>query len=355
MSADRFDIGRRKSDHLELCATGDVSFHATSTLLSEVVFVHDALPELSVDELDTSVTVLGKRLRLPLLIAGMTGGTPKAGEVNHRLAAISEARGIAFGLGSQRAMWRRPDELSTYAVRDVAPTTLLFGNLGLVQARELSTDEVAGLVAAVGADALCVHMNPAMELVQPEGDRDFRGGEATFRRLVGELSVPVVAKETGCGISPRAARRLHAAGVRAIDVSGAGGTSWVAVETARAEGSKRRLGEALREWGVPTAASVVFARRAGHDTVIATGGVSTGMDVARAISLGATLAGVARPMLRALLEEGEDGVHRLIDDLEAELRAAMLLTGSRSLTELREADVLVGGALSAWLRVGREG
>lgn len=354
MTADRLDIGHRKTDHLDLCATGDVSFRGRTTLLEDVSFVHDALPELSLDELDTSVVVFGKRLRLPIMMAGMTGGNARAGEVNRRLAAIAEARGIGFGLGSQRAMWKRPEELATYAVRDVAPSALLFGNIGLVQARDLPTSDVAGLAQRVGADALCVHMNPAMELVQPGGDRDFRGGIATYTRLVAELPVPVIAKETGCGIAPKTARRLHAAGVRAVDVSGAGGTSWVAVETHRAEGGQRRLGEALWDWGVPTAASVAFARRAGHEVVVATGGVATGLDVARSLALGATIAGIARPMLKALTEGGEAAVHRLIDDVEAELRAAMLLTGSRTLADLATADVLLGGGLSAWLRLGQD-
>jgi isopentenyl-diphosphate delta-isomerase len=342
------DIGQRKRDHLDLCATGDVGFRGQTTLLECVRLVHDALPELALEDVDLSVTVLGKRLRAPIVIAAMTGGTGEAAEVNHALAALAEKRGYGFGLGSQRAMHRRSEVAWTYAVRERAPTTLLFGNVGLVQAREMSTAQLQSLAREVGADALCVHLNPAMELVQPGGDRDFRGGMDLLRRVVAELDVPVIAKETGNGISPSTARKLRAAGVRHVDVSGAGGTSWVGVETLRAEGSARRLGEALWDWGVPTAASVALCAPLGFETVIATGGVQSGTDVARALALGATVAGIARPTLKALREGGAEGAERYLDGVEAELRAVMLLTGSRDVAALRAAPRVVVGELERW-------
>lgn len=343
------DIGRRKADHLELAATGDVGFHGKSTLLSCVELLHDALPELHVDELDTSLTLLGKRLRAPIVIAAMTGGTDEAGDVNRALAAVAEARGLAFGLGSQRAMHVDPGRAPSFDVRGAAPTTLLLGNVGVVQAAAMTTAEARALLDAVGADALCVHLNPAMEIVQPGGDRDFRRGLDTLARLSSELGAPVVAKETGCGLSRRVAERLRAAGVRHVDVSGAGGTSWVAVETHRAAPGARQLGEALWDWGIPTAASVAMVSGAGLDTVIATGGVATGLDVARAIALGAHAAGIARPTLQALRAGGEAAVHALLARVEAELRAAMLLTGSRDLAALRGAPRVVRGELRDWL------
>lgn len=343
------DIGQRKRDHLDLCATGDVGFRDRTTLFECVRLVHDALPELSLDEIDLSVTLLGKRLRAPIVIAAMTGGTAEAAEVNHTLAAIAERRGYGFGLGSQRAMHRHREVAWTYAVREHAPSTLLLGNVGLVQAREMSTAQLREMVRAVGADALCIHLNPAMELVQPGGDRDFRNGMALFRRAVTELDVPVVAKETGNGLSPQAAKKLLAAGVRHIDVSGAGGTSWVGVETLRAEGHARRLGEALWDWGVPTAASVALCAPLGFDTLFATGGVQTGMDVACALALGATVAGIARPTLKALREGGAEGVERYLDAVEAELRAVMLLTGSRDVKALRQAPRVLVGELERWI------
>jgi isopentenyl-diphosphate delta-isomerase len=342
------DIRKRKADHLALCATDEVAFRGRTTLLECVELIHDSLPELDMSELEIGVTMFGKRLRAPLLIAAMTGGTEEAGTVNHTLAKIAERRGYAFGLGSQRAMQRAPETAWTYEVRKVAPTTLLLGNVGVIQAREQASETLERLVRDIGADALCVHMNPAMEVIQPEGDRDFRGGLDTFARLKRELSVPVIAKETGNGISPRTAHRLREVGISTIDVSGAGGTSWVGVETLRAEGDAKDLGQKFWDWGVPTAASIVYAQKAGHD-VIATGGVRSGLDVARAIALGAKIAGIARPVLQALNEGGEAGAEAFLDRVERELKTVLLLTGSRTLSQLERAPRIVRGELRDWL------
>ncbi|MBI2396121.1 MAG: type 2 isopentenyl-diphosphate Delta-isomerase [Deltaproteobacteria bacterium] len=346
-------IEGRKGDHLTLCATGDVGFRGQGTLLDGVRLVHDALPELSLDEIDLRARLFGKVLRAPIVIAAMTGGTDEAARVNRELASIAEERGYAFGLGSQRAMMKRPDCAPSYVVRDVAPTTVILGNIGGVQAARSSTDEIRALAAHVGADAMCVHLNPAMEIVQPEGDRDFRGVADALARLNRELDLPVVAKETGCGIGPAAARKLRAAGVRHVDVSGAGGTSWVGVETKRAEGRderKRALGEAFWDWGVPTAVSTAACAREGFSTIIATGGVARGLDVAHAIALGATVSGVARPVLKALNEGGRAGATRLLEAMEDELRTAMLLCGARDVEALRRAPRIVVGELGVWLR-----
>jgi isopentenyl-diphosphate delta-isomerase len=342
------EIGKRKDDHLDLALRGDVSFRRT-TLFEQMRFVHDALPELGFDEIDTSVTVMGKTLRVPFLIAGMTGGTDRAKQINRELAALAEARGCAFGLGSQRAMLKDPAATESYAVRDVAPTTLVLGNVGVVQAAQLSTERTRELVDAIGADALCVHLNPAQELIQEEGDRDFRGGLDALGRLSRELGVPVVAKETGCGISSSVARRLRGVGVEHVDVSGAGGTSWVAVETHRASESRRGLGETFWDWGIPTAASVAFASGHGFQSVFATGGISSGLDVAKAIALGASTAGFARSLLKALDEGGRDGAERWLDRLEAELKTAMLLVGAKDLAALRRVPRIVLGELREWL------
>ncbi len=346
-------IGERKGDHIDLAARGDVGFRVNATLFSCVKLVHEALPDLHADAIDTGVTLLGKRLRAPLVIAAMTGGIPRAESINRELAAIAEARGYGFGLGSQRAMHVDAAKGSTYRVREVAPTALVLGNLGLVQARALPTSAIAELVAAIGADALCVHLNPAMEIVQPGGDRDFAAGEETLARLARELPVPVVAKETGCGVSAATARRIRRAGVRHLDVSGAGGTSWVAVEMHRAAGAERALGEALREWGIPTAASVALCAPVGFDGLIATGGVATGLDVARALALGAHAAGIARPVLQALLDGGREGAERYLAGVEAELRAVMLLVGARDVAALRRAPRVVTGELAEWIAQAR--
>lgn len=348
------DISSRKVDHLDLCTTGDVGFKSTSTLLECVHLVHDALPEISVDEIDLSTRVLGKKLRAPILIAAMTGGTERALRINQELAKIAEERGYAFGLGSQRAMMKKPETRDSYVVRDVAPTALLLGNIGGVQAAQMTTAAVKELAESVGADALCVHLNPAMEIVQEDGDRDFRGVLDTTARLGRELPIPVVAKETGCGISARVARRLAAAGVRHVDVSGAGGTSWVAVEAERARGAQRSLGDRFREWGVPTGASVLGCSRVGFATIFATGGIRNGLEVAKAIALGASAGGIARPALQAFEAGGRGGAIAFFEQMEAEIRATMLLTGSRTLDDLRRAPRVVTGELGEWARQALE-
>jgi len=342
------DIQRRKDDHIDLCATDAVAFRERTTLFENVRLVHHSLPELHADELDTSVRLLGKRLRAPIVIASMTGGTERAAQINRELAAIAEARGYAFGLGSQRAMVRKPETAWTYQIREVAPTTLVFGNVGAVQARDWESAQIAQMLGDIGADALCVHMNPAQELVQPGGDRDFRGCLDTFARLVRELPVPVIAKETGNGVSGELAKKLYARGVRHVDVSGAGGTSWVGVETLRAEGAAKALGEVLWDWGIPTAASVGLVAREGL-TVIATGGMKTGLDIAKAIALGATAGGIARPCLQALTNGGRAGAEEFLEGVEQTLRAVMVLVGAKDLAALRTAPKFVTGELAQWL------
>ena len=342
------DIEQRKADHLDLCATDDVAFRQRTTLLECVRLVHQALPEADFDSIDTRIRLLGKELRAPLLIAAMTGGHERAAEINQALASIANELGYAFGLGSQRAMQKRPETSWTYQVRERAPNALLFGNVGVVQARDLSTEAIAQMLADVGADALCVHMNPAMELVQPEGDRDFGDGFRTFQRLWSELDMPVIAKETGNGISREVAARLRAIGIRYADTSGAGGTSWVGVETLRAEGEGRALGEALWDWGIPTAASVQYCVGAGM-TTIATGGIRSGMDVARAIALGASCAGIARNVYRAFLEGGIDGARSFLLRVERELRSIMLLCGAKTIEELQQVPRVITGELRDWL------
>jgi isopentenyl-diphosphate delta-isomerase len=341
-------IQRRKDDHLDLCATDDVAFRGTTTLLERVQLVHQSLPDLHVDQIDTSVHLLGKTLRLPLVIAAMTGGTERAAEVNRDLAALAEAHGLGFGLGSQRAMHRQPETAWTYQVREWAPSTLILGNMGVVQARELPSREIAKVVSDIGADALCVHLNPAQEIVQPGGDRDFRGGVDTYKRLAAELTVPVLGKETGCGISYQTALKLRAAGISTVDTSGAGGTSWVGVETLRAQGDQAQLGNLLWDWGIPTAASVHACVRAGM-TTIATGGVQSGLDAVRALALGATAVGIARPLLQAHVRGGKAEAERFIQQLATEIRAVMLLCGAPDVQALRTVPRLIFSPLREWM------
>lgn len=348
------DIAQRKADHLDLAVHGDVGFKKTTTLFECVRLVHDALPELDYSSVELGVRVFDKPLRAPILIAGMTGGTERAARVNRELAALAQERGYAFGLGSQRAMLKNPDSISSYQVRDVAPDALVLGNIGAVQASEMSSDEVGRMLDAIGADALCVHLNPGMELIQADGDRDFSGCLDTLSRLTSELSVPVVAKETGCGLSGQVGKRLRAAGIRHVDVSGAGGTSWVAVETQRASAERRAVGETFWDWGIPTAASLLLVRRHEFETVFATGGLKSGLDLAKALALGATAGGVARPALQALENGGPEGAQAFFEALETELRTAMLLCGARDVRALRSVPRVMHGELRDWIEQAHE-
>ncbi|MEJ7598143.1 MAG: type 2 isopentenyl-diphosphate Delta-isomerase [Kofleriaceae bacterium] len=342
-------IAKRKADHLEVAASGRADFKAT-TLLEHVHLIHQALPELAVDEVDLATRFVGKQLRAPLLITGMTGGTPEASAVNRDLARAAQAAGIAFGVGSQRAMDEHPELAGTYQIRDVAPDVVLLGNLGGVQALAMGPARIVELANRIGADAIAIHLNPGQELIQAHGDRDFRGVSDAIARLVAATQLPIVVKETGCGLSVQAARALAAAGVDTVDVAGAGGTSWVAVEAERAAAGSdaASLGQELREWGIPTAVSVVACVRAGH-TVVASGGMRTGLDVARALALGARLGGMAAPLLRAHRAGGYEAVCRELDRILASLRTICVLTGSPTASALAKAPHHLGAPLRAYL------
>ena len=344
------NISARKADHLDLCASDAVAFRGKTTLLDDVQLVHDALPELAVGDIDLSTPFVGKTLRAPLVIAAMTGGVDRAEAINRDLAQVAEAHGLAFGFGSMRPLLQH-GIADGYRVRDVAPTAVILGNIGVVQAREASTEQLRDMVGSTGCDALCVHLNPAMEVVQPEGDDDFRGGLDTIQRLVEDLGIPVIVKETGCGLSRRVGERLVARGVRWVDVSGAGGTSWVAVETLRARARTRRLGELYWDWGIPTAASVAQLSGLGLG-IVATGGVRHGLDIARAIALGATAGGMARNLLMAWNEGGQQGAMEAAEELVDEIRLAALLTGCADMAALREAPVVLGDGLRRWVPPG---
>jgi isopentenyl-diphosphate delta-isomerase len=340
-------LTKRKLSHLDLCVTQDVESH-NSTLLEQVGLLHEALPDLALEEVDPSVNLLGRRLRAPLLIAGMSGGPVEARRMNRTLAAAAQRFGIGMGVGSQRPMLLEATASSTYEIRDVAPDILLLANIGAVQARDSGVHRVAELVRAIGADAVCIHLNAAQELVQDEGDRDFRGCLPAIEALVAELAVPVIVKETGCGLSPRTLGRLCDAGVRWVDVAGRGGTTWTGVEALRGSARQRALGEALREWGIPTAAAIVYARAHGLST-IASGGIRGAKDAVRALALGADAVAAALPFLRAYTESGADGVFQVTEQLIEALTAMMLLTGCRRAQELQQVPRVLGPDLRAWI------
>jgi isopentenyl-diphosphate delta-isomerase len=343
-------ISSRKADHLDLCTDGDVGFRAKTNLFDAMDFVHDALPEMAVGDVDLSVDFAGKRLNAPLVIAAMTGGVDRAHAINRDLAQVAEELGIGFAFGSQRPLLT--DGITDgYMVRDVAPTALVLGNIGVVQAREASDEALAEMLHTSGADALCIHLNPAMEVIQPEGDDDFCGGLETIGRLVEALDVPIIVKETGCGLSRSVGERIVALGVGWVDTSGSGGTSWVAVEAQRADDGRRQIGDTFWDWGIPSAGSV--AQLSGLDLgICATGGISNGLMVAKAIALGATAGGIARPFLQAHANGGIDGVRNFAVRVIDEIRIAALLTGSRDMAALRRAPLIVEPRLQRWIPSG---
>ncbi|RPI26536.1 MAG: type 2 isopentenyl-diphosphate Delta-isomerase, partial [Chloroflexota bacterium] len=283
-------ISRRKAGHIRINLEEDVSSGLT-TGLEHYRFIHQALPELNLDEVDLSQVIFGKRLNAPILISSMTGGTPEAAAINRVLASAAQETRVAMGLGSQRAAIEHPDLADTYRVRKEAPDVLLFANLGAVQLNYgYGVEQCQRAVDMIEADALILHLNALQEAVQPEGNTRFGGLLKKIEAVCRALPVPVIAKEVGWGFSEQAARQLSEAGVAAIDIAGAGGTSWSQVEMHRAENeSQRRLAAAFLEWGVPTADSILQVRKAAPDMLIfASGGIRTGIDIAKCIALGAS-------------------------------------------------------------------
>jgi isopentenyl-diphosphate delta-isomerase len=332
-------LEQRKSDHIRINLDEDVASRATSGL-EKVRFMHQALPELDLGEIDTALTLFGKRLNAPLLLSCMTGGTQEALAINRNLATAAQRAGVAMGLGSMRAAVVRPELAYTFQVRDVAPDILLFANIGAVQFNYgFSVDQCRRAVELAGADVLALHLNPLQEALQPEGDVNWANLLRKIEQVVRGLAVPVVAKEVGWGISPRAAKQLAGAGVAGIDVAGAGGTSWSQVEMYRAKTEvQRRVAEAFVDWGISTVDSIRYVRDAAPGLpVIASGGLKNGVDGAKCLALGATLFGLAGPFLRAATLS-EQAVHDEIEIMLRQLRAVMLCTGAANLHALQQVE-----------------
>lgn len=341
------DTSDRKNDHIEIILEEDVETSGSG--FADVHLEHEALPELDQEAIDTSVELCGHRLEAPIVIESMTGGHPNTTKINRSLAEAAQETGIAMGVGSQRAGLEKPDDealLESFTVvRDVAPDAFLYGNIGAAQLAEYGVDGVERAVEMIDADAMAIHLNFLQEAAQPEGDVDARGCLESIETVASELSVPVIVKETGNGISKSTAQRLTDAGVDVIDVAGKGGTTWSGVEAyrARAVGATRhaKIGTRFRSWGMPTALSTMQAAEV-HPSVVASGGVRSGLDIAKAIALGAQAGGLAKPFLRPA-GSGTDAVVDLIGDLEAELRTAMFVTGSESVAALQETEYAVLG------------
>lgn len=325
----------RKAEHLELALQDRVQVRRN--FFQAYYFEHRALPELNLDAVDTSVTFLGKRLEAPLLISCMTGGTGEAEGVNQNLAHAAERAQIALGVGSQRKALEAPEQVHTFQVRNAAPSVPLLGNLGAVQFNYgYGLDECEAAVDMIDADALALHLNPLQEAIQPEGDRDFSDLLPKIEQVARHLSVPVIAKEIGCGISGRVAQALVEHGVTIIDTAGVGGTSWARIEAQRADDVE--LGELFADWGVPTPEAIQQVRAVPGTTVIGSGGVRNGLDAAKAIALGADLVGMASPFLKVAVDS-EEAVVAKIRKTVRELKIAMFCIGVRSIEELRDARI----------------
>ena len=338
----------RKDDHIRINLEEDVGFQQLTTGLERYHFIHQALPEIDLAAVDPSVVLFDKRLRAPVLVSSMTGGTAQAGLFNRRLAEAVQAKGLAMGVGSQRAALEDSETEASFSVRQYAPDALVFANLGAVQLNYgYTVDQCRQAVEMVEADALILHLNPLQEVLQPEGDTLWGGLLSRIEEVCTQVGVPVIAKEVGWGISGQAARALIGAGISAIDVAGAGGTSWSEVEKHRAPTERqRRLAAAYREWGIPTVTSLAYVRAAREETgrpelpIFASGGIRSGQDIAKAVALGADLVGLASPFLKRAVESSA-AVEEEIDLLVEELRIAMFASGSPDLKALREPGVLV--------------
>lgn len=342
MSAKASDIARRKAGHIRAALNEDVEFQARRTGFERYAFDHQALPEMSRDDVDTSTALFGHTLSFPLVISPLTGGTDEAAEYNRRLAHAAQRFGIGMGVGSQRAALENPALASTFKVRDIAPDVLLFANLGAVQLNYgYGADECALIMEMIGADALMLHLNPLQECVQAGGNTDFHDLAARIAEVCESLDAPVVVKEVGHGISERTAKLLVDAGVAGIDVAGAGGTSWARMESCSGSDPKlSSLGTSMGEWGIPTVDSLLGMKRvAPHTVTIASGGVRSGQDIAKSIALGADVAGMALPLLK-WAAQSQDVLIEHLEEIKEELATVMFCTGCRSIDELRRVSLM---------------
>jgi isopentenyl-diphosphate delta-isomerase len=332
---------QRKSEHIRINLEENVAFEDVSTGLEHYHFIHSALPGIDLEHVATSIDLFGRQLKAPLLISSMTGGTREAETINRRLAKAAQETGIGLGLGSQRAAIEDPMLTDTYQVRCVAPDVLLMANLGAVQLNYgYGTDECRQAVEMIDADALILHLNPLQEALQPGGNTAFAGLLTKIEAVCRALEVPVVVKEVGWGISERVARQLADAGVAAIDVAGSGGISWSQVEMHRAvTPHQRAVAEAFRDWGIPTVESLLMVRRSVPElSVIASGGIRNGIQIAKAVALGATACSLAGPFLPAAVES-TDAVIELIDILVDQLRIAMFAVGVTEIAALGDSPI----------------
>ncbi|MEM0021172.1 MAG: type 2 isopentenyl-diphosphate Delta-isomerase [Fervidicoccaceae archaeon] len=342
----------RKLDHIIIALSDDVE--AGDTLFGEVNLIHRSLPEMSLHEVDTSTSFLGKRLSSPLMITGMTGGHHAAGEINRNLARIAEELKIAIGVGSQRAALENSELAWTYkVVREEARSVPVIANIGAQQLGNRAVEIAERAVEMIEADALAIHLNPAQEVFQSEGDTDLRGILEKIEKVVDSLQVPIIVKETGSGMSRETVSMLAGAGVKIFDISGAGGTNWVKVEIIRRKKKGERIEipgiQEIASWGIPTAISILEARSVSEDLfIIASGGIRSGLDVAKSLALGADLAGFALPALKAVAFSDKE-LRDLVSGYIYLLKRVMFLVGARSIGDLKKVPVVLGPKILSWL------
>lgn len=346
----------RKSSHIKICLEKDVEAHTIKTGFDDIYLVHTSLPEINTVNIDLSTHFCGKKLSAPIVIEAMTGGTKQSKEINSLLAGAAESLGIAMGVGSQRVAIENPELTDTFKiVREKAPNAFLIANIGAAQlAKGFGLREVKIAIDMIEADALAIHLNPLQEAVQPEGEANFAKVIEKIRELTNSIDIPIIAKETGAGISAEVAKNLESAGVKCIDVSGAGGTSWAAVEYYRAtkarDAQRQSIAKAFWDWGIPTAVSIVEVSKSTALPVIASGGVRTGMNVAKAIALGADLAGMSLPLLKPAFV-GQEKILKTLKMLIEELKTTMFLSGAKSISDLKSIPVIVTGFTAEWLKL----
>ncbi|MGQ9624621.1 MAG: type 2 isopentenyl-diphosphate Delta-isomerase [Candidatus Bathycorpusculaceae bacterium] len=347
---------KRKAEHIQISLNKNVQAKKATTGFEETCLIHKALPEIDKQEIDLTTSVLGYKFSAPLIVGAITGGTKEATKINAAIAEAVEKLGLGMGVGSQRAAIEDRKLEKTFAItRKKAPTAFLIANIGGVQlARTYGTEEVKRAIEMIDADALAIHLNPLQEAVQPEGQTNFKGVLAKIKKLAEKLDVPIIVKETGAGIAAEEAKKLEAAGVKAIDVSGAGGTSFAAVEYYRTKDKENTfqgmLGEAFWDWGIPTAISIVEVAQTVKIPVIASGGIRSGTEIAKALSLGASLASLSHPILKAAAKGGKE-TEATLSLLIEELRNTMFLVGAKSIGDFQKTPIVIIGKTAEWLRI----
>jgi len=350
--SEEVSIAKRKLDHLKLCAEEEIE-HVTyvekTTLFDCVELLPLYFPTRALDRIDTKIQFLSKSVNAPIMISAITGGVSRAVSINRTLAEVCQQLNIPLCLGSARAMLEDPSLSSSFKLRDIAPDIPIIANIGISQAEEIEADKLIWLMEEIQADALAVHINFAMEAVQPEGNKQPATVVETILRIKSEVKFPIIVKEVGTGFSLQQLELLKECEADWVDIAGSGGTNWIKIEALRGDKKTRQAAAPFYEWGVPTAASLIWAGKAGHEKIIASGGIRNGLDVAKALALGARLCGVALPVIRILSELGKEGIFNYLCNIIDQLKIATYFCGIDSVKLLNNVQFILTGKLKDWL------